>query len=104
MKDRGMMKWAPYKSLNQQGDYLTKMAYERGKTPRPLHSEEKAASINDILVHYDGGLVSLRYYDNGYVREITANLNKVDPVCRYLFIADMRIAFRDIVDLKNVND
>jgi hypothetical protein len=36
MKDRGMMKWLPYKSLDQQSDYLAKMAYERGKkAPAP---------------------------------------------------------------------
>ena len=34
MSDRGMMKWLAYKSLDQQADYLAKMAYERGKKER----------------------------------------------------------------------
>jgi hypothetical protein len=42
MSDRGMMKWAPYKSLDQQATYLAKMAYEAGKKARPLHSSDRS--------------------------------------------------------------
>ena len=28
MRERGMLKWAPYKSLEQQADYLARMEYD----------------------------------------------------------------------------
>jgi hypothetical protein len=103
MKDRGMMKWAPYKSLDQQADYLAKMAYERGKRERPLHSNEEAESINSVLANYHGEDVFLRYYDAGYCREIKAKITKIDSIYKYLWISDMKIAFRDIVELRSLD-
>lgn len=103
MKDRGMMKWAPYKSLDQQADFLAKMAYERGKRERPLHSSEEAATINDVLVNYHGESVFLRYYDDGYYQDIQANITKIDSIYKCLWIADTKIAFRDIVELRSLD-
>jgi hypothetical protein len=103
MSDRGMMKWLAYKSLDQQADYLAKMAYERGKKERPLHSSEEAEEINDVLVNYRGSEVFLRYYVDGYTEEITDKITKIDSIYKYLIIADNKIAFRDIVELKDLD-
>jgi hypothetical protein len=101
MSDRGMMKWAPYKSLDQQGDYLAKMAYERGKKPRPLHSLEEAEAINDLLTHYHRESVLLEVYEDGYTRQIIGIITEINDIYKYLKIADEKIAFRDIVVLKD---
>ncbi|MFA6619527.1 MAG: YolD-like family protein [Bacilli bacterium] len=103
MKNRGMMRWLAYKSLNQQADYLSEMAYERGKQTRPLHSNEEAEEINDLLMNYQGGSVLLRYYDDGYTQEITGRITKIDSICKSLTIANTKVAFRDIVELRNLN-
>ena len=49
MKDRGMMKWAAYKSLNRQSDFIAKTLYEQGKKEKPLISEERAEKIDALL-------------------------------------------------------
>jgi hypothetical protein len=85
MSDRGMMKWAPYKSLGPTSDYLAKMAYERGKKERPLHSSsEEAEEINDVLVNYrwQAGLFTL--YDDGYTEEITGKITEINSIYKYL--------------------
>ena len=103
MKDRGMMKWLAYKSLDQQADYLSKMAYERGKQSRPLHSNEEAEEINDVLVNYQGGSVLLRYYDDGYTYEVTGKIAKIDSIYKMILIADIKVYFRDIIELRNLD-
>jgi|LAHS01.1.fsa_nt_gb hypothetical protein len=103
MSDRGMMKWAPYKSLDQQGDYLAKMAYERGKKPRPLHSSEEAEVLNEFLTNYHHQAVLLKVYDDGYSREIKGVITEINSIYKYLKIADERVAFRDIIDLNDAD-
>ena len=103
MKDRGMLKWLAYKSLDQQVDYLSEMAYKRGKQSRPLCSNEEAEEINDVLVNYQGGGVLLRYYDDGYIQEIVGRIIKIDSIYKSLTIADTKVAFRDIVELRNLD-
>jgi hypothetical protein len=100
MKDRGMMKWAPYKSLDQQADYLAKMAYEKGKKEKPTLSSEEAEEINDLLVHYHDELVKVHYFQNGYVHEETGLLDEINTIYKFLKINDLRISFKDIVSLK----
>jgi len=103
MKDRGMMKWAPYKSLDQQKGFLAKMVYERGKRERPLHSSEEAETINKVLINYHGESVFLRYYDEGYYQDTQGKITKIDSIYKCLLIANMKIAFRDIVELRSLD-
>jgi|SRR5574344_1421112 hypothetical protein len=104
MSDRGMKKWAPYKSLDQQADFLGKMAYERGKKPRPLHSSEEAEEINDYLIHYDGKATCLHYFSDGYTLEIVGLISEINTIYKYLKINDEKIPFRDIVSLESANE
>ena len=54
MSDRGMKKWAPYKSLIEQDVYLNKMKKEKEKISKPIISSEEAENINEILTNYHG--------------------------------------------------
>ena len=51
MSERGMKKWAPYKSLNEQEDYLKKLHKKQEKVERPSISSDEADNINEILVN-----------------------------------------------------
>lgn len=94
------MKWAPYKSLDQQADYLAKMAYEKGKKDKPTLSNEEAEEINELLVHYHDELVKVHYFRDGYVREETGLLDEINIIYKFLKINDLMISFKDIVSLK----
>ena len=103
MKDRGMMKWAPYKSLDQQSDYLSKMNYERNKQERPLMSNERAEEINALLVDYHGQKVKLCFFDDGYIHEIEGDIRHIDIIYKYIDILDYRIVFKDIDSIFDAN-
>jgi hypothetical protein len=101
MSDRGMMKWAPYKSLDQQADFLAKMAYERGKKPRPLHSSDEAEEINDFLVNYHQQETALTYFYDGYSRTTAGIITEINTIYKYIKISDEKVFFRDIISIKN---
>ena len=41
MSDRGMMKWAPYRSLVEQSEFLEQMRYQKNKKDRPTLTEDR---------------------------------------------------------------
>ena len=52
MSDRGMKKWAPYKSLPEQDPHLINTKKNKTKIDKPLISSEEAEVINEILSNY----------------------------------------------------
>ena len=52
MSDRGMKKWAPYKSLVEQEKYLKKAHDDNEKIERPILSSDEMEEINEKLVNY----------------------------------------------------
>lgn len=46
LRDRGMVKWAPYKSLPEQDDFLARMLEKRSQAEPPLLSEEMLEELD----------------------------------------------------------
>ena len=80
MSERGMKKWAPYKSLNEQEDYLSKLHKKQEKVERPRISSDEADSINEILVNYHGEELLIEYWRNEKINAVSSILSKIDPV------------------------
>ena len=80
MSERGMKKWAPYKSLNEQEDYLNKLHKKQEKVERPRISSDEADSINEILVNYHGEELLIEYWRNEKINAVSSILSKIDPV------------------------
>jgi hypothetical protein len=100
MKDRGMMKWAPYKSLDAQADYLAAMAHEKDKKDKPLLSSEAASEINEILADYRGEKVSARYFEDGYVQERNGVIAEVNAIYKFIKIGGKILSFQNLLGLK----
>lgn len=100
-KDRGMKKWAPYKSLDSQADFLMKMAYEKGKKPKPQLMEDEVQRIDDILSSYHGQNIEVSYYDDGYIHKLKGTISKISKTFMFLIIGGNRIDFRSLVDLRD---
>ena len=80
MSERGMKKWAPYKSLNEQENYLNKLHQNQNKIERPRISSDEAENINDILVNYHGEELLIEYWRNEKINTVSSVLSKIDPV------------------------
>ena len=99
-KDRGMMKWAPYKSLDSQADFLMKMSYEKGKKPKPKLMEDEVQRIDNILSSYHGQNIEVSYYDDGYIHKLNGIISKISKTFMFLIVGETRIDFRNLVGLK----
>ena len=86
MSERGMKKWAPYKSLNEQEDYLKKLHKKQEIIERPRISSDEADNINEILVNYHGEELLIEYWRNEKINAVSSILSKIDPVNKKIVI------------------
>ena len=102
--DRGMKKWAPYKSLVEQEKYIHAMQKEKNKIPKPLLSNDEAERINDILVHYHGQALTIQKYEDGEIKVIETIIRKIDVENRCLILPNkIRVYLKDIVSIDEIN-
>ena len=101
MSDRGIKKWAPYKSLNEQWSTLDNLYKNEDKVEKPQISNEVAEEINDILVNYHGQELEFYYYKNGYILKEKSTIKKIDAFNRKLILNNQKIILlKDLVGIK----
>lgn len=98
--DRGMMKWAPYQSLVEQGKYLAEMREKRSRVPRPLISSDRAEEINEILVNYDNEMLKARYWKDGHIYEFADTIEKIDGCQKLLHFSSRIVEFKNLLNLE----
>lgn len=102
MSDRGMKKWAPYKSLNEQADSLQKARESKVVVEKPMISNEAAEEINEILVNYHGQELIVKYFRNGKIIEDIIIIKSIDIYEKKLVLLNRRIIkLSEIFELKN---
>ncbi len=103
MSERGMKKWAPYKSLIEQEKYLKKASQKNEKQERPQISSDEAESINEILVNYHGEELEITYWRNEKINTISSILVKIDPENKKIVLPERRtIYFKELISLERV--
>ena len=103
MSERGMKKWAPYKSLIEQEKYLKKASQKNEKQERPQISSDEAENINEILVNYHGEELEITYWRNDKINTIYSILVKIDPENKKIVLPERRtIYFKELISLQRV--
>ena len=103
MSERGMKKWAPYKSLIEQEKYLKKAHDNNNKQVRPQISSDEAEMINEILVNYQGEELEITYWRNEKINTISSILVKIDIDNKKIVLPDRKtIYLKELIDLKRV--
>ena len=101
MSDRGMKKWAPYKSLNEQWETLDALYEKEERVERPTISNEVAEEINDKLVNYSGQEYGFYYYKNGRILKEKSTIQKIDAMERKIYLTNgVKILLKDLVGIK----
>ena len=101
MSDRGMKKWAPYKTLQEQWTTLDQLHASEEKVEKPKLSNEEAEEINDKLVNYHGQELEIFYYKNGRVLKEKSTIKKIDAFERRLILDNQKIIYlKDLVGLR----
>ena len=99
MNDRGMKKWMPYKSLNEQEKFINELNRSINKIEKPIVSIDKANDINNFLINYKNEVVCLKFYSDGYISKLIGRIKKIDPIYKTIKINNTLIKFSMIVDL-----
>ena len=103
MSERGMKKWAPYKSLIEQEKYLKKASQKNEKQERPQISSDEAENINEILVNYHGEELEISYWRHDKINTISSILVKVDPENKKIVLPERRtIYFKELIGLERI--
>lgn len=103
MSERGIKKWAPYKSLVEQEKYLKKLHEDNQKVERPLISEDEAQEINEILVNYQGEELEITYWRSERINTIISVIKKIDPNNKKIVLPERRaIYFNELVSLTKI--
>ena len=98
-----MKKWAPYKSLNEQENYLNKLHKDNEKVEKPRISSDAAEEINEILVNYQGEELIITFYRNNKIQSITSIIKKIDADNKKIVLPDRKtIYFTELVGLERV--
>ena len=101
MSDRGMKKWAPYKSLQEQWEVLDNLHEKEELIERPILSNEQAEEINDKLVNYDGQEYEFYYYKRGKILKEKSTIHKIDAFNKKLILENkIIINIRDLIGIK----
>ena len=103
MSERGMKKWAPYKSLNEQENYLNKLHKDNEKVEKPRISSDAAEEINEILVNYHGEELLITFFRNNRVQNVSTVIKKIDAENKKIVLPDRKtIYFTELVGLERV--
>ena len=103
MSERGMKKWAPYKSLIEQEKYLKKAHQDNEVIARPVISSDEAEEINEILVNYHGEELEVSYWRNDKINTVSTILVKIDPVNKKIVLPERKtIHFNELISLKRI--
>ena len=103
MSERGMKKWAPYKSLIEQEKYLKKASQKNEKQERPQISSDEAENINEILVNYNGEELEITYWRNEKINTISSILVKIDPENKKIVLPERKtIYFKELISIERI--
>jgi len=103
MSERGMKKWAPYKSLPEQEKYLRKLKEDQEKVSRPVMSSDEAEEINEILVNYTGEEILITYWRNEKINTISSIFKKIDVDNKKIVLPDRKtIYFHELIKLERL--
>ena len=103
MSERGMKKWAPYKSLPEQEKYLRKLKEDQEKVSRPVMSSDEAEEINEILVNYAGEEILITYWRNEKINNLSSIFKKIDVDNKKIVLPDRKtIYFHELIKLERL--
>lgn len=91
MSDRGIKKWAPYKSLDAQDFTLKEHKEKEEKIEKPTISSESAEEINNILVNYNGETLEFGYFKNGKILYVVDKIKTINTFERKIILFSKKI-------------
>lgn len=101
MSDRGMKKWAPYKSLIEQEVFINKMRVNKNKIEKPILCEEEIEKINYYLTEKHCKTLIFSIFEDGYIYKIQTKIKTIDQYTKSIvFENNLKINLYDLIDIE----
>lgn len=87
--DRGIIKWAPFNSLNQK-EMINNLLKERQKTKKPILSLEQQKELEEKIIEafYDQTKIKIFYFKNGYILNTITKIIKIDHTFKKIYLSN----------------
>ena len=94
MIDRGFIKWQPFNSLTPLKDNIS-FIEDKQKITRPTLFPEEVNIIRETLIDafYSKEVISLTYYEEGKIKEVTTTIKKINPNSKTIELGSNKILF-----------
>lgn len=97
---RGMEKWKPFNTILNNND-IKDVLEKRKQVSKPIIMEDRIIEINETLKlsldNYKN--VNVKYYNKGYLKEVTGTVSKANIIEKYILIDSTRIYFKNIIKI-----
>ena len=104
MSDRGMKKWAPYKSLIEQEVFINKMRVNKTKIEKPLLCDEEMEKINYYLTQKRCKTLRFYFYNDGFIYKIETKIKTIDLYTKSIvFENNLKINLYDLTDIEEID-
>jgi hypothetical protein len=101
--DRGILKWAPFNSVNDTQEDADKLNFHRLSIAKPQLSEDSLAELDTItkLAFESKSVVNIDFYQAGYLNQICGIIKKIDEIDHNLILLSSEtININDILAIK----
>ncbi|MDN5613219.1 MAG: YolD-like family protein [Staphylococcus equorum] len=77
---RHMVKWQAFKTMPEQYERIEQYMLDQNKIERPILSDDQINNLNQKLIDkmFNNPYVELKYFEEGYIKEISGYVHKVD--------------------------
>jgi len=102
MKDRGMIKWAPFNSVANVENIINKLEYKKRKVSKPVLSDDQTVRLNKVLLEafQTKSIVLLKYYLDGYSYFQRGGIERIDSNKRFFVINEKTIFFSQLIAIR----
>lgn len=106
LRDRGMVKWEPFRSITEQWTGLHNVMEDLNKIEKPVLSDDQLEEINQVLAEalQNKKEVYLTYYKNGQCITETCKIHMINLHNKNLYYIDDVFEFKNELPLSEVLD
>lgn len=103
-KDRGIIKWLPFDALTGFRTSINNLIKERNKVEKPVLLDDQIEILNIKLKEAlkCNQEISLIYYEDGYFKEVSGKVTKIDLYEQVLFFNSLKIDFLKVLDINDI--
>ena len=83
---RGMIKWAPFATMPEQYENVSRMKVEQAHVPKPNLTDELQQELELNLRELGGKNVILRYWNDGYEYQVECVIESMDDWSRVVTV------------------